>query len=689
MESWDLLRKLGNESLLPWMICGDFNEIVDNGEKLGFRSRPQRQMRIFREALSDCRLEDLGYQGPKFTWCNMQNNEDVVFARLDRGVCTREWLQLFPSAKVRIIPFVFSDHHVVIVDCLRTTPNPSQRKHQFRFEAMWIKRENCEEVIRSAWAHPQHGTKMFCLCQKIKACRVALLQWSKQGIFSLPRTIKALKANLCDIDINIQENWQDHARLAERNGIRKELNHLISQEEIYWRQRSRISWMKDGDRNTKFFHECASQRKRKNEISRLRNQYGDWVLDKTEMEGMVNNYFNNLFTSSNPVGIPNVVSLVDRVVSDDMNQRLVRDFDAEEVRRALFQIHPTKAPGPDGMSAIFFQNFWHIVGEDFTNAILDYLNTGRMLSSVNLTHIVMIPKTKSPENLTQFCPISLCNVIYKTISKVLANRLKSILPSIISESQSAFVPGRLISDNILVAFEILHYMKNKHKGKSTHMATKLDMSKAYDRVEWGYLEAMMVRMGFHERWVSLIMNCLSSVQYAVLFNGCPTEAFFPSRGIRQGDPLSPYLFLLCAEGLMALLRKADLDFSLRGVAVCRNGPRVTHLMFADDCLLFFRANIEECQVVTDILSQYEEASGQKLNNDKTSIFYSSNTPHDTRVAIGNLLGAPNSNSIERYLGLPPFLGRSKIKAFEDLPAKVWKKLQGWKEKLLSQAGKEI
>ena len=175
MESWDLLRKLGNETLLPWMICGDFNEIVDNGEKLGMRSRPQNQMRSFREALSDCRLEDLGYQGPKFTWCNMQSNEGVVFARLDRGVCTREWLQLFPSAKVRICPFVLSDHHAVIVDCLRTAPNPTQRKHQFRFEAMWIKRENCEEVIRSAWDHPQQGTKMYCLSQKIKACRMALI----------------------------------------------------------------------------------------------------------------------------------------------------------------------------------------------------------------------------------------------------------------------------------------------------------------------------------------------------------------------------------------------------------------------------------------------------------------------------------------------------------------------------------
>ena len=118
------------------------------------------------------------------------------------------------------------------------------------------------------------------------------------------------------------------------------------------------------------------------------------------MIGMVNDYFSNLFTSSVPAGIPHVVNLVERVVSDDMNQSLMKDFDAEEVRRALFQIHPTKAPGPDGMSAIFFQNFWHIVGEDFTTGILDYLSSGRMLSSINLTHIVMIPKTKSPENLS-------------------------------------------------------------------------------------------------------------------------------------------------------------------------------------------------------------------------------------------------------------------------------------------------
>ena len=407
------------------------------------------------------------------------------------------------------------------------------------------------------------------------------------------------------------------------------------------------------------------------------------------MSGLVNHYFHNMFTSSNPMGIDQVVNVVDRIVTADMNRWLMREFDASEVRQALFQMHPTKAPGPDGMSAIFFQTYWHIVGNDFTSAIIDFLNSSNMLSAVNFTHIVMIPKTKSPESMAQFRPISLCNVIYKTISKVLANRLKVILPSIISESQSAFVSGRLISDNILVAFESLHYLKNKRKGKTAHMAAKLDMSKAYDRVEWGYLEALMLRLGLNGAWVRIIMKCLTTVSYSVLLNGTPTETFSPTRGIRQGDPLSPYLFLLCAEGLSALLRRGEAEFMFRGVAVCRGGPRVTHLLFADDCMLFFRATSEECRTVLNILDQYEAASGQKLNNEKTSIFFSANTSTESKEEIRNLMGASNTSSIEKYLGLPSFVGRSKIKAFEDLSAKVWKKLQGWKEKLLSQAGREI
>ena len=152
-------------------------------------------------------------------------------------------------------------------------------------------------------------------------------------------------------------------------------------------------------------------------------------------------------------------------MSSNMLNILLEEFSADEVKTALFQMSPTKTPGSDGMNALFYQKFWHIVSNDVTNAVLDFLNTGFMLLELNYTHIVLIPKVKSPEKISDFRPISLCNVIYKIISKVLANRLKLILPQLISPSQSAFVPGRLITDNMLVANETLHAMHGSKKGK--------------------------------------------------------------------------------------------------------------------------------------------------------------------------------------------------------------------------------
>ena len=194
-------------------------------------------------------------------------------------------------------------------------------------------------------------------------------------------------------------------------------------------------------------------------------------------------YFRGLFSTSNPQAINQVLHNVTPTVTQNMNKVLLQKFTGKEVHDALFQMHPTKAPGPDGMNALFYQKFWHIVGIDITDAILEFLNNGQLLKSVNYTQISLILKIKSPELMSQFRPISLCNVLYKIISKVLANRFKTVLTHVISDSQSAFVPGRLITDNILVAFESLHYMKTKRQGRTTHMAVKLDMSKAYDRVE--------------------------------------------------------------------------------------------------------------------------------------------------------------------------------------------------------------
>ncbi len=233
-----------------------------------------------------------------------------------------------------------------------------------------------------------------------------------------------------------------------------------------------------------------------------------------------------------------------------------------------------------------------------------------MLQAINHTHITLIPKIKNPESVTDYRPISLCNVIYKIASKVLTNRLKGILSAIVSESQSAFVPGRLITDNILVAFETLHHMHHQRKGKQGSMALKLDMSKTYDRVEWKFLERVMQQMGFHPKWVTLMTECISTVSYSILINGAPHSFIKPSRGLRQGDPLSPYLFLLCAEGFHSLIHKAQLTGDLKGVSISIRGPKITHLFFADDSLLFSKASVQDCDRIQAILHVYEQASGQ-------------------------------------------------------------------------------
>ena len=249
-----------------------------------------------------------------------------------------------------------------------------------------------------------------------------------------------------------------------------------------------------------------------------------------------------------------VLDTVPTKVTPEMNERLLAPFIAEEVKEALFQMFPTKAPGPDGFPAHFFQRHWDLCGEEVTTVVLRMLRGEDDLSCINDTLIVLIPKVAGAEDLGQFRPISLCNVIYKITSKVVVNRLKLSLPHIIAEEQSAFVPGRLITDNIITAYECLHSMKQKRASGQRCCALKLDMRKAYDRVEWSYLQAIMLRLGFHQLWVQMVMRLVTTVSFSVLLNGECLEKFKPSRGIRQGDPISPYLFLLATEGLSCLLK---------------------------------------------------------------------------------------------------------------------------------------
>ena len=197
----------------------------------------------------------------------------------------------------------------------------------------------------------------------------------------------------------------------------------------------------------------------------------------------------------------------------------------------------------------------------------------------NETHIVLIPKVKNLRKINEYRSISFCNVIYKLASKTVANRLKIVLSSIVSENQNAFTEGRFITDNILVTYETMHYISQKRTGKIGEMALKLDMNKAYDRMEWDCLKGIMLKLGIHRRMVEIVMRCVYIVTYSIRINGKPRGHIIPTKGLRQGDPLSPYLLLLCAKGLSGLIRQQVERGSIKGVAVCRGAPCISHFIF--------------------------------------------------------------------------------------------------------------
>lgn len=335
-------------------------------------------------------------------------------------------------------------------------------------------------------------------------------------------------------------------------------NHWASIEERFYLQKSRITWLRYWDQNTIFFHKIVQTRTSFNAIRKLILQNGETITDPTAIKTAAATYFASfLGPPASPESTDTLIdlsNLLEYRCPDHTAALLIHPISEAEIKNVPFSMPSNKSPGPDGYPVEFYRAAWPIISRDFTVAIQSFFLYGFLPKGVNATTLVLIPKVQGAETLKDFRPISCCNILYKVISKVLANRIKVLLPELIEPNQCAFVKGRLLLENVVLATELV---KNYHKDSiSPRSVLKLDISKAFDSVKWSFILDTLPAMNIPDQFVHWIHVCLSTAAFSVSING-ELEGFFPSiRGLRQGCALSPYLFVIAINVLSRLLNRA-------------------------------------------------------------------------------------------------------------------------------------
>ncbi|KAL0711802.1 hypothetical protein Bca4012_018780 [Brassica carinata] len=488
-----------------------------------------------------------------------------------------------------------SDHRPIRINF--ALEKEDSRKGRFFFDKRMLSREGFEDMVRLSWAGKTGDRSLM---ERIGRCRRRIMNWKKHSDLNSRDKIVRLKGMLETEVSKISPSYEKMKK------IKQELAEALREEELFWRQKCREEWLRAGDRNTKYFHNCVKGRRIQNKILMLLDETGQEHFSEGAKGHIAVEFFRDLFMSSNPLDLESLFVGFRSRITDSMNGRLTRPVSAEEIKQAAFSIKGSSAPGEDGLTGLFYQRFWHIVGHGLIEEIQGFFRSSVMPAGWNHTQISLIPKVQNPSKIH-------------------------------------------ISDNIIIAHEMVHGLRTVDRVAEGWMAIKTDMSKAYDRVEWNFIEVLLEKMGFDHSWIRWVMACVSSVSFSVLLNGDPHGYIKPERGIRQGDPLSPFLFILCAEALVGCLNSSEEAGRLHGIQLTASCPSIHHLLFADDSLLLCKANAVEASEIMACLKMYGDASGQMINRLKSSVIFGSKVTEALKAEVKGILGSEWNSVLVRQV----------------------------------------
>ncbi|RVW47734.1 Transposon TX1 uncharacterized 149 kDa protein [Vitis vinifera] len=479
-EEFGAIRGLWED---PWCLGGDFNSTLYQAER-SRNGRITSAMRRFAQVIDELGLIDIPLQGGSFTWSGGLNNQS--WARLDRFLVSPNWIDQYSRANQRRLPRPISDHFPILLEGggLRRGPYP------FKFENMWLKAEGFKELIEGWWQGiVVRGRPSYRLAAKMRGLKHNLKIWNKEVFGRLEKNKAEALQQVERWDVVEEERALSEEELGHKKIAKENYSKWVSMEEVHWRQLSREIWLREGDRNTGFFHRMANAHRRVNNLIKIKINGVRLTEDQEVRDGIVNAYQHLL--SENADWKADIGGLVLKQISLSEADALELPFTEAEIYAALMGMNGDKAPGPDGFTVAFWQNCWEIVKEDVLDMFKEFYDQNSFIKSLNHTFLVLIPKKGGAEDLGDYRPISLLGGLYKLLAKVLANRLKKIIDKVISPDQNAFIKGRQILDGSLIANEVIDsWQKRGEKG----LICKLDIEKAFDNINWQFLLKVLHKM---------------------------------------------------------------------------------------------------------------------------------------------------------------------------------------------------